>query len=103
LKIYADKIERRDLYAMLPLGVFLDCENITRPRVRPRGWIVRLEKPTSSRWRNSGQHGAESVRAASWDDHGKWFAKLFDIDPGARLGPYDGREEFHLATKGAYR
>jgi hypothetical protein len=103
LKIYADKIERRDLFATLPMGVSLDCESIGRPRVRSRGWTVRLERPGSTHWRNSGQYGAENVRAASWDDHGVWLSRLFDIDPAARLGPYDGREKFHLETKGAYR
>lgn len=102
MKIYADKIERRDLFATLPRGVSLDCQDIARPRVRSRGWTVRLERPGGSRWRNSGQYGAESVRAASWDDHGEWFAKLFEIDSNARIGCYDDAEHFHRATDNRY-
>jgi hypothetical protein len=98
MKIYADNLSADDLYASLPSGVTLTAKPIPSPRVRRYGWIVRLEKPGSSRWRNSGQWGAESVRAASWDDHGVWIAELFRRDQNARIGYYDGQEDFHKQT-----
>jgi hypothetical protein len=41
--------------------------------------------------------------AATWDEHGHIFARLFDTDPEAIIGHYDGREDFHAQTHDAYR
>jgi hypothetical protein len=47
------------------------------------------------------QYGAHPP-AASWDDWGRFFAAVFAIDPSARCGPYNGREDFHTKTDGKY-
>lgn len=105
MKIYSDTLSTDDLYAALPDRVHLDglCP-ITRPRVRRRGWIVKLTG-TSTRHRNSGSYGAASWEStpATWDEHGQWMARLYELDPEARITYYANRDQFHAMTKNAYR
>lgn len=104
MKVYSDKLTRADLYGALPgPSLYLEATEIRGARVRSRGWTVRLEALRGAgRFRNSGQYGAESTRAATWDEHGEWMAALFAIDPDARIAVYDGRAEFERVTKGEY-
>ncbi len=44
----------------------------------------------------SGQH--PETFAATWEDWGDMIAELFEIDPSAIIGPYDGRGDFLLQT-----
>lgn len=114
MKIYSDTLERTDLYKALgEVGgrednwpsLYLSAITIQRPRIRSCGWNVRLEAlRDSGHFRNTGTHGAEQgVRAVSWDEHGEWMARLFEIDPNARIANYDGREDFHRQTEDKYR
>lgn len=44
---------------------------------------------------------------ATYDEHGRWMARLFDIDPHARIksavNDFNGRDDFHAQTGGKYR
>lgn len=112
MKIYSDTLQRSDLgVALIAAGlnderVYVDeCMALPSPRLRQRGWKVRLTCTRSNRHRNSGTHGAATweMPAASWDQHGRWMAELFERDPNARISNYNGRDDFHRATKGKYR
>lgn len=102
MKIYSDKLEQNDLLRNVPVGCYLELEDIPKPRVRSRGWTARLLCPSGSRWTNTGTHGAGGEKAATWDQHGEWMEKLFRLDPSARISYYDGREEFKRMTNGKY-
>lgn len=105
MKVYSDSLERGDLWEALPeVSLYLEAVTIKRPRTRSRGWTVRLEAlRNSGHYRNSGQYGAEGTRAATWDEHGEWMARLFEKDPNAKITYYDGAEDFHAQTAGKYR
>lgn len=103
MKVYSDTLTRSDLAAALSEGVSLDeVSEIRRPRVRSRGWNVRLRRWGSARHTNTGRYGAGEQGAASYDDHGYWMARLFKKDPHARISWWDGREQFEEGTKGRY-
>jgi|ERR1700729_4346849 len=36
---------------------------------------------------------------ATYDEHGEWMAKLFEIDPDAIIATYDGVEDFYRQTQ----
>jgi hypothetical protein len=103
VKLYSDTLTAADLHAAANLPAYgVELVTIQRPRVRKHGWTFRLWG-SSGRWRNSGQHGAERERATTWDQHGEWMARLFDKDPAAKIGPYNGCDDFHAQTQGKYR
>lgn len=86
-------------------GVWVDECNPRGSRSRKCAYEVRLaasQKPGRNRRRNSGQYGADSLFAATYDEHGHWMAKLFNVDPNAIIGPYDGEINFHRMTDGNY-
>lgn len=103
MKVYSDVLTGPDLLRAVPRGCQLELVTIRSPRVRARGWVVRLSRPSSRRHFNTGQYGAGDFGAASWDDHGVWMAALFAIDPSARLAHWDGVEAFTEGTHGAYQ
>jgi hypothetical protein len=76
--------------------------DIRNPRVRRHGWDLLLYRAGSRRHFNTGTYGAGDQGAASWDDYGWFIAVLFERDPGARIGHYTGRENFHAATRDKY-
>lgn len=39
------------------------------------------------RFKNSGQHGADDIWAATYDEWGWFIAEIFKMDPHARFGP----------------
>ena len=52
---------------------------------------------------NTGIAGSASAeRAATFDDWGWFCVAVFDMDPDAKVGQYNGSEDFHRATKDAY-
>lgn len=97
MKIWADNLTTDDLYATLPDGVYLEHVEIKNPRKRARGWDVHLTTD-HGRYANSGQWGASHEKAASWDEWGVWIARLFEIDPGAAMTYYTGRDDFYAKT-----
>jgi hypothetical protein len=110
VKVYSDTLTIEDLRAALPPNVGMDATPIRHPRKRARGWTVRLSGhgPLHNRRRNTGTHGAEDgfseawEKAATYDDHGRWMAPLFDKDPDAVISWWNGREAFETGTNGAY-
>jgi hypothetical protein len=79
-------------------------------RSRSNGYEIQLgtdDKTTgptkSRRYKNSGQHGADSVYAATWDEWGWFITELFQVDPNAIFGGYKGAEDFHAKTDGKFR
>ena len=59
--------------------------------------------PTRSRhYKNSGVNGAGNCYAASYDEWGWFLAALFEVDPDAIAGPYDGLDDFNTKTRDAY-
>lgn len=109
MKLYSDSLSTSDLAdacaAAGRMVYFAALQPIHRAKVRARGWKVKLASLQSRRYSNTGTHGADTDsphNAASWADHGRFFAVLFDRDPGARLACYDGREDFHAKTKGEF-
>jgi hypothetical protein len=105
VKVYSDRFTREDMRdAARYAGVGLDTVTpITRPRTRKFGWVVKLTG-SSTRHRNSGTHGAATWDSApaTHDEHGRWMAFLFDIDPEAKIADYDGQAQFHFSTNDKY-
>lgn len=105
MRIYSDQLGTGDLYATMQeiRGMYIQAiQRIRRPKVRSRGWEVVTASYTSNRWKNSGRYGASGVNAASRDDHGRWFAMLFGMDPKARICEYTSAEDFHARTDNKY-
>lgn len=104
MKIYSDTLTLSDLHNTVCQvgGIYLDSiESIDRPRVRQNGWIVQTSG-SGNRWKNTGTMGASQEKAASFDQHGRWFARLYELDPSARIAIYQGDEDFHEKTQGRY-
>jgi hypothetical protein len=80
-----------------------------RSQSRAKAFEVQLgtylkEKGDGRRYPNSGSHGADtSYYAAKYNEWGFFFAEVFKLDPEAVVaGAYDGENDFHEKTKGAY-
>ena len=89
--------------------VFLVVFHPGGSRSRQRGFEIQLgasnktSGPTRTRhYKNSGQYGADSTWAASYDEWGWFIAELYLIDPNAIFGPYRGERHFHGMTEGRY-
>lgn len=91
--------------AMDMQDVYID---VTRHGSRKRDHAFELsvsaEPRKGRRPRNSGNRGAdEGEAAATWDEWGVIFARLFDIDPGMTCHAYDGAEHYHWSTGNRFR
>lgn len=94
MKIHADKLTTGALYDALPAGVIItECEP-AKSRTHAHAWIVRLSGSSPY-----AQQGGTGYKAATWDEHGRWMADLFAIDPGAILGQWKGRTHFYTETR----
>ena len=104
MKIRSNYIRQQDLRRALRgiADVTIDGNGIStfRPRVHTRGFSCSLigfgARHYRARQGNGGGH------SATWDDHGIWMARLFDIDPGAHIETYRGRSDFLAQTRRAY-
>lgn len=127
MRIHSDTLTGGDLSDALSAaglrtaGVWIETADKTGSRTRDHAFTVKLAaepREGRRRQRNTGTRGAEEPRyyrpagadpfqvAATWDEHGRWMAELFEIDPAAVImgsGRYDGREDFHAQTDGKYR
>jgi len=113
MRIHSDRLTRQDLYSATEgiEGVWVDGAIETGSRSRARGFTVKLaaEPQKGRRRRNTGNYGAEDggypiqVAAATYDEHGRWMAELFERDPDAIITYYSGRDDFHEQTDGKYR
>lgn len=106
MRIYSDVLSLGHLsYAARGTGVEVGwVAVILRPKLRRNGWRVQTGG-NGPRWKNTGKYGASRERAAIWASHGKWLARLFELDPLAVVigaTRYAGREDFHGQTKGAF-
>lgn len=110
MRIYSDKLTPEQIHNSAHgagIAVFL-CGIGPRVRVRRNGWTAdsRSSSLEGRRWKNTGKYGADSeVIAATWDQHGRWFARLFALDPNAVIvaaARYNGAQDFHSQTKGRY-
>lgn len=105
MRIYGELSADAIIEAGRAEGMWVQLLHIRRTRIRKHGWHASTEG-TSKRPKNSGTFGASHLYAASWDQHGRWFARLFQYDPNAVIvgvARYDGAEDFHAQTNGKYR
>jgi hypothetical protein len=95
VKIYSDILTRGDLLAACPTGVAIAvCDTLTSTRIRKHGWIVSLTGSSPS----YSQHVGYGHRAATWDEHGLWMEKLYELDANARISWYKDRRDFIKQT-----
>lgn len=94
---------RRDVDPFYGIIGFERCRELSRTRIRARGWDVLLYRIGSTAHFNTGQYGAGEEGAASWDDWGWFLAGLYRHDPVMRAGYYNGEADFHRATRNGFR
>lgn len=121
MRIHSDVFTRDSFDAALwPRSLNVQGVNIEdlsehRSRSRARAFEVRLAATPgrdysgkARRPRNSGAYGAESlyagqtIKAATYNEHGQWIAELYAADPDAIIGPYRHYDHFHASTRFAY-
>jgi hypothetical protein len=107
MKIHSDILSPADFYTAIEdgSGVWVDELAERGSHSRKRAFEVRLAadpKPGRRRKRNTGQYGADSLTAATYDEHGFWMAELFRIDPDAIIAFYDGVDDFNRQTEGKF-
>jgi len=111
VKVYSDILTAADVLAMDELSQvgYEDFREFTPRSGYARGFELFLYGFGSRHVRRSAHAhiGDTSYNmAATWTDFGIWMARLFKIDPRAKIAWYDGVDEFlaetHRATK-SYR
>ena len=98
-------LTRDQVTAVLPTGVTLHVFNEHGSRSHPRAFEVQLtsDNGRTSRWTNSGTHGAGYVKAASWDEWGIFLGALFRLDQEARIPQiYEDASDFEYRTNYRY-
>lgn len=87
MRIYSDTLTSDDFFkATRNSNCYVsEVTPMKDTKVRERGWTVYLL-----------DH--DSGRSASWNQTGEWIAKLYMIDPHARINLWDGADMF---SKGA--
>jgi hypothetical protein len=67
------------------------------------GTLDKTSGPKNSRhFKNTGQEEASRIYAATYDEWGWFIAEIFNIDPAAKFGLYDGQINFEVQTNDAY-
>jgi hypothetical protein len=106
MKVYSDIITEPDVQAAFADARRLDGADIHitdlrtfRPRAGWRtGWEFFAGSVSGTRasgHRAIGSYPLDEVpRAASWDAYGYVIARLYQVDPAARIGPYGSRGDF---------
>jgi hypothetical protein len=93
MRIYSDILTKEDLYRELgdmPDVLLEHCRPFSSRSTR-YGYEVYLEGLGGRHKRH--RNGREG-KAATWDDYGVWMARLFAIDPNARIAHYNGYDQF---------
>ena len=116
MRIHSDTLTVDDLHRAMresgiaAEGVFLDGVMQHGSRTRRQAFEVSLRalpgrdrNGKARRAPNSGQSGAAGGKAATYDEWGFWLARLFEYDPAAVMSYYKSRDDFHRATRNAYR
>jgi hypothetical protein len=106
MKLYSNLLTTEDVFWAFADARRMDGQDIRHQDVRafvPRGYRNGVEfyaysvtgKRASAHRPQGGQfYGPDAARAATWDAWGYVIARLFDRDPEARIGYYDGRNDF---------
>jgi hypothetical protein len=108
MQIHTDTLTKADLYLELPAGCDLEVsEHRSRSRARRFDVAISADHGTDAHGikrvyaHNTGTHGGAGIdtpRAATWIEWGDWMVALFKIDPGAKIGTYDGVRAFVETT-----
>jgi hypothetical protein len=113
MKIYSDKLTEADVRTAVHDARQLDGADIMIEDLRT--WTPRSHRNGIEMWlyadhgkfstgRNQGPGPrGEAARAASWDAWGHVIARLFAQDPDARVGWYDGVDDFITKVRQANR
>lgn len=96
MKIYSSILTPALVYAALRESneendVIVESFREFSPRKGGRGFELYLEGLGARHKRARNGRGG---KAATWDDYGLWMARLFKIDPAAKIAHYDGLNEF---------
>lgn len=83
-------------------GVQLERCTQHRSRKAARAFDVILSGSASTRWRNSGTHGASDYKAATWDEWGIFLDVLFRRDPNTWCYAYSCQDHFQWSTGNRY-
>ena len=111
MRFHSDTLTEDDYYTTLAITgidrVWIDECSERSSRSRSKAFEIRLaaEHCKGRRRRNSGRYGAEGgeVWAATFDEHGKWMAELYKLDPNMIVsGCYKDVQEFNERTNNAY-
>jgi len=101
MRLHTD-LTRRDLYdiAYGIEGVYPEViERGSRKRARAFDFYLSADERKGRRRGNSGRYGAALGQyAATWDEWGMVFARLFALDPDMDCDAYHGAEDFHYKT-----
>lgn len=113
MKLYTAVLTERDLVLALPDALYLvdgyslhvgprsrRFDKVRLGALNPRGPGMNYKLMT-------GSHGStwNGYYNATWDEHGIWMTRLFDIDPKLRIVgayTYENREDFHVQTNDAF-
>lgn len=107
MKIHTDKLTYSDIHQAVPTGCYL----VEVHSERAGGYFTIVPEPSRSHdhgylVRMSGSHRSNMQRlpdkAATYDEWGIFIARLFMIDPNAKIGNYKGWEDFDRQTKGEF-
>lgn len=101
MRIYSKVLSPADIYGELRLAietndVVIESYREFTPRAGGRGYEVYLEGLGARHKRARNGRGG---KAASWDDYGLWMARLFKLDPAAKISHYNGVGEFIAFTR----
>jgi hypothetical protein len=106
MRVHSSIITERDLFAAVPQGCYLKQPSRHGSRSHGAAFECQLRGAEARHTRrpNSGTRGADwgDEYAATYDDWGHWIARLFDIDPDAKMTYYSDREDFHRQTDYRY-
>jgi len=112
MRLHSSKLQYAHVYGALKAAKdagrvanhvhFVTCTD-HQSRSRARAWEIQLgtyvkDPGDKRRWKNSGDHGADSVYAATYDEWGYFIAELFQQDPDAIFGGYKGLQDFDGQT-----
>jgi hypothetical protein len=105
-----DLLDQTKAGGQVTADVFFTQLEYQASRSRPNGYLVQLG--TYSQWslrngrsrhfKNTGNSGADSIWAATWDEWGWFLARVFATDPGAIAGHWKSKEMFMEVTKGTF-
>ena len=104
MRIHSRVLTNQDIYAALRTagpGVYAPILSTHGSRSHGNAFEVQLAGHSPYRSQGHGEH------AATWDEWGVFFARLFEIDPSAMVGNrswgYADAEDFHRRTHNRFR